>query len=588
MQIVERLRGVPLFSGVDDFHLQRIADIAEERLVVPNAVLSRQAELGATFFVIDSGEAEVLHVDPQGFRRPVGMLHPGDSYGVTSLFLGEPRDATVEAKTTMRVWAIQRLAFQDLLLNYPGLRDELRIPETIRQKLRAPRYPWLQPGEVVVYHTKRHWVVFVSKMAPGTLLMLIYAVGLLWFLVARQASSTWVAILLLPALIVYLGYLGWQWVDWQNDYFAVSTQRVTHREQVAFIYESRHEAPLEQVQNTNVVLGPIGSLLGFGDLTITTAATRGQMLFTTIPNPFDMQTAINAQIDRVLAVRRAVQRRLIRQDLATHINVPLPETTEAPVVTGGLVIDPDAPVVVSQPRLARLMRWLTYTGFIPHTRIEENNTITWRKHWIFLARRLVLPSIVIVVAGLLTGLGLFGIPQQLVSSVPYYLAFPLITTLAAVAWFWWESTDWANDLYIVTPDRIIDIEKKPLFFSEQRREANLGVIQDVDSNIPDPVARLFDYGDVIVKTAGAGGDFTFEEVGNPRDVQREIFARMSQYKARQREEEEARRRREMAEWFSVYDELQRARGTNHVGPAPGQMPSQVTPGPGSAPNTDNL
>jgi membrane protein YdbS with pleckstrin-like domain len=579
MDIVERLRGVPLFSGVTDFHLLRVAEIAEERQVAADTVLSRQAHLGATFFVIDSGEAVIHHIDEQGLKRPVGVLHGGDSFGVTSLFLGEPRDATVTTLTDMRLWTIQRPAFQDLLLNYPGLRDELQIPEPIRSKLKAPRYPWLQPGEVVVYHVKRHWIIFVGKTLLATAMMLMYVLLLAWLAASGRASLAWAAVLLLPAAFVYSVSLLWQWVDWQNDYFAVSTQRVTHREMVAFIYESRHEVPLEQVQNINLVKGPVGSLLGFGDLTIATAAAMGQMVFTTIPNPQVLRDAVFGQIARVRATRRALQRHLMRQDLATSLGLQVPESTpEAPPGAEGPLTDPDATVVVSQPWLVRLMNWLAATGFIPRTRIEENDSVTWRKHWIFLLRRLILPLVILVVAVVLTFLGILGMPESLVALVPFYPALTLASAMVGAGWFWWEATDWANDLYTVTPDRIIDIEKKPLFFSEQRREANLGVIQNISLEIPNAIAALFNYGDVIVKTAGTG-DFTFHNVGNPRDVQREVFARMSQYKARLQEEEEAQRRREMAEWFSVFDELQRTRGATRAEPGKDQAGTAVSQGP---------
>ena len=83
-----------------------------------------------------------------------------------------------------------------------------------------------------------------------------------------------------------------------------------------------------------------------------------------------------------------------------------------------------------------------------------------------------------------------------------------ILTLVMMGWFWWEATDWSNDLYIVTRDRIIDVEKHPLKLSEERREASLGMIQNVSLRMPSIFANLFQYGDVLVQTAGAG-EFTF-------------------------------------------------------------------------------
>ena len=157
MDLIERLRRVDLFANLLEEDLWLVAEICDDLDVVANTQLSRQAELGATFFVIDSGQAIVHHVNEQGVRRPVGMRRAGDSFGLASLLLGEPRDATVTAQTEMRVWQIRRSAFQDLIAEHPRLWRRLQIPDEILEKLRAPRYDWLVPGEVVIYRSRRHW-----------------------------------------------------------------------------------------------------------------------------------------------------------------------------------------------------------------------------------------------------------------------------------------------------------------------------------------------------------------------------------------------------------------------------------------------
>mgnify|MGYP003862854437 CR=1 FL=1 len=142
--------------------------------------------------------------------------------------------------------------------------------------------------------------------------------------------------------------------------------------------------------------------------------------------------------------------------------------------------------------------------------------------------------------GVLTILALLGQFRFITSVFPYFTLITLFFALFGAGWFWWESTDWGNDLYIVTNERIIDMEKRPLFFAEQRREASLGVIQNVSLKIPNIIAVVFNFGDVVVQTAGAG-EFTFDGVPNPREVQREIFRRMEAYREAQREKEAARR-----------------------------------------------
>jgi len=108
---------------------------------------------------------------------------------------------------------------------------------------------------------------------------------------------------------------------------------------------------------------------------------------------------------------------------------------------------------------------------------------------------------------------------------------------------------------MVTDDRIVDVEQRPFSLHSERREASLSVIQNVRFVIPHFWAALWGYGNVVVQTAGTG-DFTFDRVHKPAEVQAEIFRRIEAYRERGRQQEAARRRQEMAEWFAVYRELQ--------------------------------
>jgi len=199
-------------------------------------------------------------------------------------------------------------------------------------------------------------------------------------------------------------------------------------------------------------------------------------------------------------------------------------------------------------------------GIIPRTRIETPDSVTWRKHWIFLALGAAPALILSIGLGIATCYGLRGLPEGLVAWLPQYPYLTLLLTALAMAWFWWQCSDWANDLYIVTDTRVIDIEKRPLFFAQERREASLGMIQNVSLSIPNPLARIINYGYVLVQTAGSG-DFTFDRVANPREVQREVFRRLEQFRETQRQKEAARRRAELGEWFTVYDNLRQGEGT---------------------------
>jgi hypothetical protein len=61
---------------------------------------------------------------------------------------------------------------------------------------------------------------------------------------------------------------------------------------------------------------------------------------------------------------------------------------------------------------------------------------------------------------------------------------------------------------------------------------------------------LFNFGTVTARIGKA--QFTFDNVHNPAQVQQDIFARMDERQAQQKEAEAARERARMAEWLAAY------------------------------------
>lgn len=81
--------------------------------------------------------------------------------------------------------------------------------------------------------------------------------------------------------------------------------------------------------------------------------------------------------------------------------------------------------------------------------------------------------------------------------------------------------DYYLDVWVVTNERIIDIQLKGLF-ARTTSEARLYRVQDVTAQMKGIGATIFDYGTVSVQTAGATGRFIFEQMPDPDTVVREI------------------------------------------------------------------
>lgn len=138
-----------------------------------------------------------------------------------------------------------------------------------------------------------------------------------------------------------------------------------------------------------------------------------------------------------------------------------------------------------------------------------------RKHWIALVESLWLPGLFLVVSVVLTVvLSVFGSGR--IAAIAGLFSFLLL-----VVWIWWLYVDWINDDYIVTTKRVIHIERI-LLIREERHEAPMEQIQDMTMQTTGPLARLLDFRDLVIKTAGLG-PITFARLPNAEKIKNKIF-----------------------------------------------------------------
>lgn len=92
--------------------------------------------------------------------------------------------------------------------------------------------------------------------------------------------------------------------------------------------------------------------------------------------------------------------------------------------------------------------------------------------------------------------------------------------------------DYYLDLWIVTNDRIMNIEQHGLF-GRTVSELDLSNIQDVTSEIKGIFATIFNYGEVHIQTAAEEKRFVFEQISNPHEVRKTILDLVAEDKRRQ-------------------------------------------------------
>ena len=126
---VEYLATVPLFSGLSTDELEQVVQAAEEVDAPAGEVLVSEGRVGREFFLILTGEAVV-----QRAGQEIVALGPGQWFGELSLLDHQPRSATVQAVTGMKLLVLGQAEFAGLLETIPTLASKLL--RTMARRLR--------------------------------------------------------------------------------------------------------------------------------------------------------------------------------------------------------------------------------------------------------------------------------------------------------------------------------------------------------------------------------------------------------------------------------------------------------------------
>lgn len=129
---------------------------------------------------------------------------------------------------------------------------------------------------------------------------------------------------------------------------------------------------------------------------------------------------------------------------------------------------------------------------------EEEILLLVRKHWLTNIKWILIVLGLVIAGMFLPQLPLFGlIPLnfQFMTRVIWYL----ITTAVALEGFF----DWYFDTFVITDERIIDIDFSNLVY-KNITATKIDKIEDVTYNISGAVNSIFNFGTVLVQTAGTG------------------------------------------------------------------------------------
>jgi len=92
--------------------------------------------------------------------------------------------------------------------------------------------------------------------------------------------------------------------------------------------------------------------------------------------------------------------------------------------------------------------------------------------------------------------------------------------------------EWLNhelDLIVITNNRVIVIEQKA-FLNRTQGECNLGQVQECTAHTKGFFSNIFDFGDILIKTAGNTSNFDMTFAPRPNGCSRDIINMADHYR----------------------------------------------------------
>ena len=513
-----------LFRGLTEPELEQIAGRLHDYLLPANQLLYGAGDRAENFYLVAGGLLLNQEIR-EGRRVGEATLETGDSFGAGALLSGSVREAAVSALQDSHLIYMTRKDFNWMLQQYPQVAAGLRHYSVGKHLKGEVDFDWLEEGETIHYVARKHvgylWYLLTRSMGLAIL-------GMLAFLFAINASSGaqfyWVSgggLLLFAAV----GWGIWEFLDWRNDFYIVTNLRVVWLEQVLLRSSSRTEAPLANIQSVNVQSSLMGRLLGFGDVHVRTYT--GTVKMPSVGDPMNTKNLIEDYAARTKKENRQAKHESIRQAVRETLGYSATAANPSP--------------------LRPLLQLVDNEGFsLFKTRTIEGDTITYHKHWFTLVSSLLLPIAIFIAALILLPKIFQGLPD---SGLGWLVA--LIAAVGPIAWGTYRILDWQNDIYILTPESLIDTEKKPLG-SEITKSAPLANVLSLENHKVGLLGLLLNFGVVRINVGDTALDF--ENVANPVQVQQDIFARMEALKVKQEQGQVEDEKRRMTEWLRVYEQ----------------------------------
>jgi uncharacterized membrane protein YdbT with pleckstrin-like domain len=528
--IIDLLKSIYPFRHLNDSELDQVVNSVTPVEYRFGQTIHEQGEESYTLFIVMEGKVRLSRGSEEEVEE-IATLDIGDQFGFEGLSTGSRRHFAASALEKCILLEFDGAEMQQFMQTIPNLRLGLNILRESYHLSSQVDLNWRSPGESIYFIARRSrlflWLRFITPLLLLTLTVPLLA----WLIRIFPSGGTFLGILLGVDILIMVGLLVWHYIDWSNDFSIITNQRVIYQERVILIYDSRQEAPLDAILSNQINTGQWGRWLGFGDVVVKTYSFS--LALPDLSYPREIIALLEDQLTRVKVQSSQAEREQKRNVLEQRR-----EAARKPSIQH---LRPRPPSAPAQIKSGTIPNWLSY--FL-RMHIEKDGVLIYRTHWFILLRKIILPTFLLLLLGTLLVLRLTNVFT--IVALGTMLTLLLFLIFIILLWWIYRYVDWANDLYIITEDQIIDIYKKPLG-TEQRRTAQIKNILSVEFERIGFIGLIFNFGTVYIRVGEE--EFTFDNVFNPSLVQREIFQRLAEKTRKERQSGRMTQWQDIADFF---------------------------------------
>jgi CRP/FNR family transcriptional regulator len=164
--ILKTLANTPIFNGLENEHLERLAAIAVNKLFPKGSMVFFEGDDGIGFYTVCSGRVKIFKNSPEGKEKILHIIEPGQPFGEVAVFSGKSFPANAETLMETSLLFFSRNEFIRLISANPSLSLNMMALLTQRLKQFADQIENLSLKEVPA--RLAHYIIYLTEEQQNT------------------------------------------------------------------------------------------------------------------------------------------------------------------------------------------------------------------------------------------------------------------------------------------------------------------------------------------------------------------------------------------------------------------------------------